>query len=81
VLRKVVAEHLVPSGHEHSEDIIKDPKVRAWVDRYAARFQELTDPLWEQQIKDPQDRWFQEGQEYKNLFRFKPRAGEKLPEA
>lgn len=81
VLRKVVAEHLVPSGHEHSEDIIKDSEVRAWVDRYAARFQELTDPIWEEQILDPKDRWFKEGQEYKNLFRFKPRAGQELPEA
>jgi MoaA/NifB/PqqE/SkfB family radical SAM enzyme len=81
VLRRVVAEHLVPSGHEHSEDIIKDPGVRTWADRYAERLQELTDPIWEAQIEDPSDRWFKEGQEFKNLFRFKPKAGEKLPEA
>ena len=31
-------------GHEHSEDIIRDPRVVEWVDRYAERFRELTDP-------------------------------------
>ncbi len=81
VLRKVVAEHLVPAGHEHSEDVVSDPRVVDWVDRYAARFRELTDPIWEKQIQDPADRWYKEGHEYKNLFRFKPKAGEKLPEA
>jgi MoaA/NifB/PqqE/SkfB family radical SAM enzyme len=70
VLRKVVAEHLVPAGHQHSEDILKDPAVVEWVDRYAARFQELTDPIWETQIRDPSDRWHREGAEYKGLFRF-----------
>ncbi|HET7295382.1 MAG TPA: radical SAM protein [Vicinamibacteria bacterium] len=74
VLRKVVAEHVVPAGHEHSEDIIKDPGVVAWVDAYAARLKSLADPLWERQIQDPSDRWYREGQEYKNLFRFRPKA-------
>jgi MoaA/NifB/PqqE/SkfB family radical SAM enzyme len=74
VLRKVVAEHLVPAGHVHSEDLIADPGVVAWIDEYAARFKDLTDPIWQEQIKDPSDRWFKEGQEYKNLFRFKPKA-------
>jgi MoaA/NifB/PqqE/SkfB family radical SAM enzyme len=71
VLRKVVAEHLVPAGHVHSEDIIREPQVVEWVDRYAARFKELTDPLWEAQIRDPQDRWYREKPEYRNLFRFR----------
>jgi MoaA/NifB/PqqE/SkfB family radical SAM enzyme len=70
VLRKVVTEHLVPAGHQHSEDIIKDPAVVEWVDRYAERLKELTDPIWQAQIADPKDRWYKEGQEYKNLFRF-----------
>jgi MoaA/NifB/PqqE/SkfB family radical SAM enzyme len=74
VLRKLVDQYLVPQGHEHSEDIIHDPKVVAWVDRYAERFKDLTDPVWEQQIQDPSDRWYKEGQEYKDLFRF--RTGE-----
>jgi MoaA/NifB/PqqE/SkfB family radical SAM enzyme len=81
VLRKVVTEHLVPSGHAGSEAIIADPRVVDWVDRYAARFQELTDPIWEAQIQDPADRWYKDGREYKNLFRFKPGAGEKRPGA
>jgi hypothetical protein len=75
VLRKVVAEHLVPAGHDHSEDLVKDPAVVAWVDRYAERFRELTDPIWRAQIEDPRDRWYKEGQEYKNLFRFRTAPG------
>jgi hypothetical protein len=73
VLRKLVDEHLVPQGHEHSEDIIHDPKVVAWIDRYAERFKELTDPVWEAQIRDPSDRWYKEGEEYKALFNFRSR--------
>jgi MoaA/NifB/PqqE/SkfB family radical SAM enzyme len=73
VLRKLVDEHLVPQGHEHSEDIIHDPKVVAWIDRYAQRFKELTDPVWEEQIHDPSDRWYREGEEYKSLFEFRSR--------
>jgi MoaA/NifB/PqqE/SkfB family radical SAM enzyme len=72
VLRKVVAEHLVPAGHQHSEDIIKDPCVVAWADEYSARLKALADPVWEAQIANPSDRWYREGREYKNLFRFKP---------
>jgi MoaA/NifB/PqqE/SkfB family radical SAM enzyme len=71
VLRRLVDEYLVPQGHTHSEDIIHDPKVVAWVDRYAQRFKELTDPVWEAQIQDPSDRWYKEKEEYKNLFRFR----------
>jgi MoaA/NifB/PqqE/SkfB family radical SAM enzyme len=80
VLRKVVAEHFVPSGHVHSEDVISDPNVVAWLDQYAVRMQELADPIWEAKIADPSDRWYKEGQEYKNLFRFKPKPGQE-PEA
>jgi MoaA/NifB/PqqE/SkfB family radical SAM enzyme len=76
VLRRVVAEHLVPAGHEHSEDIIKDPKVVAWADAYSARLKELTDPIWEAMIADPSSRWYRENSEYKNLFRFKQKPPE-----
>jgi MoaA/NifB/PqqE/SkfB family radical SAM enzyme len=75
VLRKVVAEHVVPAGHAHSEDVIQDPKVVAWIDDYAARLKEITDPLWEAQIADPSDRWYKEGPEYKSLFRFRAGPG------
>jgi hypothetical protein len=71
VLRKVVQEHMVPSGHVHSEDLIHDPEVVAWIDRYSERFRELTDPAWEKQIEDPNDRWYRHGADYKNLFRFR----------
>ncbi len=82
VLRKLVEEHLVPAGHEHSEDLIKDPAVVEWIDRYAARMQELTDPIWQAQIDDPQDRWYKDGQEYKNLFRFQTSdSGQRSPDA
>jgi hypothetical protein len=70
VLRDVVDEHLVPQGHQHSEDIIHDPKVVAWIDEYTATFKALTDPQWAREISDPANRWYREGQEHKNLFRF-----------
>jgi hypothetical protein len=66
----------VPAGHEHSEDIIRDPKVVASADEYSARLKALTDPLWEAQIADPSSRWYREKPEYKNLFRFKPKSTE-----
>jgi MoaA/NifB/PqqE/SkfB family radical SAM enzyme len=74
VLRKVVAEHLAPAGHVHSEDVVTDPGIVAWIDDYAARFKELADPIWQRMINDPSDRWYKEKQEYRNLFRFKPEA-------
>lgn len=43
-VREVVAEHLVPAGHEHSEDVVKDPKVVAWADDYSAQFKALQKP-------------------------------------
>jgi MoaA/NifB/PqqE/SkfB family radical SAM enzyme len=70
VLREVVDEYLVPQGHQHSEDIIHDPKVVAWIDEYAAAFKALADPLWGAEVSDPANRWYREGQEYKSLFRF-----------
>ena len=77
VLRDVVDEYLVPQGHQHSEDIIHDPNVVAWIDEYSQAFKALTDPLWEKAISDPSYRWYREGQEYKNLFRFQEAAREK----
>ncbi|MBN2551310.1 MAG: radical SAM protein, partial [Spirochaetales bacterium] len=68
VLRKVVDEHLIPEGHEHSEDIIRDPKVVEWIDRYAEDFKSLTDPLWLELIRDPEYRWYEHGEEYQGLF-------------
>lgn len=70
VLRKLVHEHLVPQGHRYSEDIIHDPAVVDWIDRYAERFKNLTDPVWLQMIEDPNYRWYRRGKEYAGLFRF-----------
>jgi MoaA/NifB/PqqE/SkfB family radical SAM enzyme len=74
VLREVVQTYLVPQGHEHSEDLIRDPNVVKWIDRYAEEFRKLTDPVWEQQINDPEDRWYKNGKEYHNLFWFQRQA-------
>lgn len=71
VLRDLVQEYLVPYGHPVAEDIIRNPSTVEWIDRYAKRFQKLTDPLWEAQINDPRDRWYREGEEYRQLFRFR----------
>jgi MoaA/NifB/PqqE/SkfB family radical SAM enzyme len=70
VLRKVVNEHLVPQGHQHSEDIIHDPEVVEWIDRYAERLKDLTDPVWLELIEDPNYRWYKHGKEYEGLFRY-----------
>ncbi|HEY9595178.1 MAG TPA: radical SAM protein [Spirochaetia bacterium] len=67
VLRSAVNEHIV-KGHEHSEDIVRDPRVVAWVDDYAERFRALVDPVWEKEISDPKNRWYRENPEYKALF-------------
>jgi MoaA/NifB/PqqE/SkfB family radical SAM enzyme len=77
VLRKVVDEYLVPQGHQHSEDIVHDPEVVEWIDRYAERFTDLTDPVWLKLIEDPSCRWYKHGKEYQELFRFhdRPRGG------
>lgn len=80
VLRKVVGEHLVPEGHEHSEDIIHDPYVADWVDRYAEAFRKLVDPVWGELIEDPEYRWYKEGREYKELFRFKHSDAPPVPD-
>jgi MoaA/NifB/PqqE/SkfB family radical SAM enzyme len=70
VLRDAVAEHMAPQGHKHSEDIIQNPEVIEWIDAYAERFKNLTDPVWLELINDPNYRWYKEGREYRNLFRF-----------
>lgn len=74
VLRRLVQEHLVPQGHDNSEDIIHNPFVVEWVDRYAERLRQLTDPEWEQSINNPESRWFREKPEYQRLFAFKHSA-------
>jgi len=76
VLREVVDTYMVPEGHKHSEDIIHDPKVVEWINDYAARFGAIVDPIWEKEINDPSNRWYKEGQEYKKLFRFRPKAAD-----
>jgi MoaA/NifB/PqqE/SkfB family radical SAM enzyme len=70
VLREVVDTHLVQQGHEHSEDLIHDENVVDWINRYAKRFRELTDPEWEKEIENPESRWYKYGKEYQNLFMF-----------
>ena len=70
VLRRLVSEYVVPQGHEHAEDILRDPDIMQWMDRYAERMEELTESEWRQRIEDPASRWCKNGEEYKLLFRF-----------
>jgi len=70
VLRKLVQEHVVEQGHAHSEDIVRDPATAKWVDQYAERFKELTEPEWLKMIENPESRWYKEKDEYQNLFTF-----------
>ncbi len=74
VLRELVDKYVVPAGHEHSEDLIHDPEVVEWIDDYAEKFKNLTDPVWNKQIEDPNNRWYKHGKEYKNLFWFQRKA-------
>jgi hypothetical protein len=74
VLRDAVNRYLVPHGHEHSEDLIKDPETVKWIDRYAEHYRKLVDPIWESVINNPESRWYKHGQRYKRLFRFQNRT-------
>ncbi len=71
VLRTLVQRYVVPSGHKHSEDLIHDPDVVEWIDRYAERYRQIVDPVWERCIEDPDHRWYRHGPEYRDLFRFR----------
>jgi hypothetical protein len=70
VLRRVVEEHVVQHGHAHAEDLVRDPDVVRWIDRYAQELERLTEPAWQETIRDPASRYYREGDEYKRLFRF-----------
>jgi hypothetical protein len=74
VLRKIVDEHLAPQGHQNSEDIIHDPDVVEWIDRYSERMKNLTNPVWLELIEDPNYRWYKHGKEYQGLFRNSDRS-------
>ncbi len=68
VLRKSLREHVAVQGHEHSEDLVKDERVKAWIDSYAEEFARLTEPIWQQEISNPASRWYKAGANYKKLF-------------
>ena len=69
VLRRLVRNYGVRAGHSNADAIVKDPALRAWADRYAARMAELTDPLWEKMVFDPTSRWYWDGPEYRDYLR------------
>ncbi len=69
VLRDTVRSHLAVSGHAQAEAIVSDPAVTRWIDSYAEEFAALVDPEWGRTINDPNNRWYKEGQKYRNLFK------------
>ena len=69
VLRTLVSEHVIPSGHQSADSIIRDPEVVRWVDAYARRMEELTEDEWEKTVSDPDSRWYREGSEYRDYLR------------
>lgn len=75
VLRKLVQEHVLAKGHDHSEDIVRDPAVMRWIDGYAERFKALTEPVWLDMIGNPESRWYKEKDEYKKLFTLGKQGG------
>jgi len=70
VLRELIETYPVDEGHEHSEDLVRDPSIIEWINNYAREFKELTDPEWEEEISNPENRWYKDGEEYKDLFKF-----------
>jgi MoaA/NifB/PqqE/SkfB family radical SAM enzyme len=70
VLRTLVRQYVTEPGHSQAEDVVEDPKVTAWVDDYAERFQQLTEPEWLSMIGNPESRWYKGKDEYQNLFTF-----------
>lgn len=74
VLRKLASEHVLAKGHSCSEDILRNPFVTQWIDDYAKRLKELTEPEWLRMIENPYSRWFKEKDEYRNLFRLGKRG-------
>jgi hypothetical protein len=66
---------MVPQGHPHSEDIVRDPEVTKWVDAYAERLKGLTEPDWLSIIENSESRWYKGKDEYKNLFTFGKMGG------
>ena len=57
VLCAAVAQRVVPQGHEHSEDIIRDPRVAQLADQRAAEYEPLADA---ERIQGPKSRWYHE---------------------
>ncbi|MCU0247316.1 MAG: radical SAM protein [Bryobacter sp.] len=70
VLRALVNEHMVPQGHRHAEDILRDPVVMRFIDEYAAEYGRLVEDEWEATLDNPGSRWYRHGYEFGNLFRF-----------
>lgn len=68
VLRDAVHKHNAVSGHSSPDSLLNDPSIIKWVDEYARKFAEITDPIWEEKINDPNNRWYKQGEEYKELF-------------
>ena len=77
VLRNAVHKHFVHAGHTHSEDLINNPDVVKWIDSYSTQFAALTDPEWDERIKNPNDQWYKEGDLYKKLFQYQTVTPEK----
>lgn len=75
VLRNLVRQYVRGQSHAHSEDILLDPATIRWVDRYADRLKDLTEPEWLNIVGNPESRWYKEKAEYKNLFTFGKPSG------
>lgn len=69
VLRRLVEQYAIRAGHEKADAIVREPKTVSWADAYAARMAELTEPLWEAMVNDPDSRWYREGPEYRDYLR------------
>lgn len=70
VLRGLAKEYMPGEAHPHSEDLVSDPATVAWIDEYARRWKELTEPEWLAAIDNPDSRWYRGKAEYQNLFTF-----------
>ncbi len=58
ILRDVVKKYNARPTHPGSDTIVKDPKITKYLDNYAKKMKEMTDPVWEKDFKERKEFWF-----------------------
>lgn len=77
VLRNAVHKHVAKEAHQGSEDIVNDPEVMEFIDKYSARVKELTEEQWVKDMNTPGFRWNKNEPRFKKLYEFQ--TGKEIP--